>query len=510
MARAGDTARGIAWNWTALGLNFGVTFFLSPFVVHRLGNVAYGVWTVVVSMTAYMAILDMGMRGAVVRFVSRGHAQGNHLESNQAVSAAVWLLQRVGLGVIAVSFLLSVSIVHFFPIPPELQSQARWAILLTGTSLSVTLAFGVFAAVLIALHRFDLLSGVMILQTLLRASGVVWLLRTGHGLLSIAGWELCVSLLGNLLLLTLSFRIYPELRLSLRNPSKEILRGLWKFGSYLFLGHLFYQVIYYTDNIVVGAFISVGAVTYFSIGGSLSDYLRQILVSMTGTFMPLAGRLEATGEHERLRRLLIEGTRAALVVTLPIVLALFFRGETFIRLWMGAQYAPVSSRVLQLLLVAQVFAIANATSSNIALGLAKHRDPILWSGAEAAVNLLLSIILARKIGLYGVALGTVIPRLFVQVLLWPKYICKIVGVPVRQLIWQSWIRPGMAALPFALGCLVTDRFWAPARLPSFFMQIAAIMPLYVMSVVLCFWKEIVRQLRGRTRWLARFSTTEGS
>ena len=45
---------------------------------------------------------------------------------------------------------------------------------------------GVFSATLIALQRFDLASSMTILQTLARSSGVVLLLRSDHGIVSLA------------------------------------------------------------------------------------------------------------------------------------------------------------------------------------------------------------------------------------------------------------------------------------------------------------------------------------
>src|SRR5436189_5089174 len=92
--------RSVVLNWIALVANVGVAFFLSPFIVHRLGNVAYGIWTLVNSMIAYMGLLDLGMRGAVTRFVSKHHARNEHSESSRAVSAAFWL--RLGIGTIIV------------------------------------------------------------------------------------------------------------------------------------------------------------------------------------------------------------------------------------------------------------------------------------------------------------------------------------------------------------------------------------------------------------------------
>lgn len=509
MSKGTSTARGVFSNWTALAISFVVAFFLSPFIVHHLGVVAYGVWALVVAITSYMSLLDLGLRGAVIRFVSRHYAAGNHAESSRATSAALWLRQWICLAVIFLGVVISLLVNRIFPIPVELQNAARWAIILSGVSFAVTLYFGVFSGVLAALHRFDLISGISIGQTVVRSAGVVWLLTSGHSILALALWELTVVLAANLFQFWICFRIYPELKLSFRYPDKKVLQDFAGYGFWVFLQHIFGQVIYYTDNLVVGAFVSVEAVTYFSIGGSLIEYMRAIVASLTMTFMPLASKYEVSGEQDKLRSLLQQGTRVAILIAWPIQIALLFRGETFIRLWMGEQYGVISGHVLQILLLSQLFTVANSTSINIILGLAKHRRCAYWAAGEAALNFGLSVFLARRIGIYGVAIGTVIPNLFVHLFLWPHYICKIVGVPIKEHLLQSWLRPALAVVPFGLACLLTDRYWPASRLIGFFLQILAIFPLYVVTVALLFQKDIMEQLRGRTRWFARSGANLG-
>src|SRR6267143_3860156 len=119
------TLRGIASNWTALAYAFVAAFFLTPFIIHHLGNVTYGVWTLIVSITSYMTLLDLGLRGAVTRFVSRSDAQGNRSETNEVTSAALWLYLRLGAAAIILSLVVSVWINRLFHIPPEMQSATR-------------------------------------------------------------------------------------------------------------------------------------------------------------------------------------------------------------------------------------------------------------------------------------------------------------------------------------------------------------------------------------------------
>lgn len=492
MSRLTQLARGVTMNWVAMAVTLLVALLISPFVVHHLGNVAYGVWVLVGSAVNYLGLLDLGLRSSVIRYVSKGHAQGNHVESSDAVSAALWLrfwmsgvILLVGVGAASV-------FTHIFQIPPELTLPARVAILAIAFRMAVTLSCGVFGGVLAALNRFDLLATVEILQTALQAACFIWLLKVGHGILALALCSLFIAVSVNLLQIVFAFRVYPQLNIFFRRPGSEILHKLWRYGLYVFLINVAIQLVYYTDNVVVGAFVTTAAVAYYAIGGSLINYGRQIVSSMTTTFAPLASALEAEGKAEQMRGLLIHGTRAALLLALPIYVALFVRGRTFIGLWMGPQYAQPSGTVMQILLISQVFASANTTSGGIAFGMEKHRPIAIWAICEGIANLILSIILVRKIGIFGVAWGTTIPNLVVHLVFWPRYICKLVDMPIHRYLYQSWIRPGLAVLPFAIACYVADRFWQARHLWQFIAQIVALLPVFGIMLPLLFRTEAKR------------------
>jgi len=493
--------RSVVLNWIALAVSIGVAFFLSPYVVHRLGNIGYGIWTLVNSMIAYMSLLDLGLRGAVTRFVSRYHAQGEHLESSRALSAALWFRFGVALLVIVSTLTLSRVVLSTFHIPPEMQKATQWTIVVTGTSFAITMVFGVFGGVLAALHRFDLLSGVTVFQTLLRASGIVWLLKSGHGILGLAFWELFVVALANITVTTLALRVYPELHIIFRRPGSAMVRKLWGYSSFVVLFNICAQVIYYTDNIVVGAFVSAGAVTFFTIAGGLLEYARQAVSALGNVLFPLASSLDVQGRQDELRRLLIQGTQATLLISLPIQVALFFRGHTFISLWVGDDYAAISGRVLHILLIAHAFAIANYTSYNIVCGLGKHRPVAMIATVEAAANLVLSVILVRRIGLEGVAWGTVIPSLALQLFFWPPYISKVLKVPVRKYVCDGWLRSGVAVTPFAFACYVADYAWKATGMLHFFIQMIVLLPALLLGVIVCFSKQLSDQIRRQPRFV---------
>jgi O-antigen/teichoic acid export membrane protein len=503
MSRARILLTGVLANWMAFAVSVIVSFFLSPFVVHHLGNIAYGVWVLANSSIAYMALFDLGMRGAVTHFVAKHQARGEHFESSRAVSVALAFRILISLVVVVASIILAAFAAKIFRIPSNMWTAAQLAIVISGFNLAFSLIVGVFGGVLTALQRFDLASGLAIVQTLISAAGTIWVLGRGYGIVPLAIMQLTVVLLVGIATIILCLRVYPELRLGFRFLGRSVLPELWRYSFYLFVIAASGQVIYYTDNLIVGAFLSAGAVTLYAIGGRFIDYLGQLGASFSQTLMPMASNLGALGRQDQLRRLLIQGTRAALLASLPAGGVLFFRGSTFIGLWMGQQYAQPSGRILRILLLSTLAIAGNRVGGNIVFGLGKHKPFAFWQSCEAVANLTLSIYLVRKIGIEGVAWGTVLPSLVSQIVIWPRYLSKLLDLTVWSYFRECWIRPALATAPFCLACLWTDHHWGVTSMVYFFLQIAAMLPLIPLGMILFFWKEVNWQLRKPDSLLRR-------
>lgn len=496
--------RGAVWNWMGFVITAAVAFFLSPYIVRHLGNVAYGVWVLVNAAVSYLALLDLGMRGTVVRFVATNASRGQHDEASRAVSAAMWFRLIVAGLILVASGVFAAIVSKVFKIPPEMISAAHWAILISGTNLAISLTFSVFSGVLNGLHRFDMISGVTMVQSLLSALGLYFVIRSGRGIVAMALVQLLMTIGGSLTLLRFARQTYPELKISVQLPSRGIVKELWAYSFALFAIAISGRVIYYTDNLVIGAFLPVSAVTFYAIGGNLVEYLREILSSLAVTFLPAASNLDAPEHRDQLQRLAIQGTRAVLLVALPIEAALYFRGATFIRLWMGPEYGVPSGHVLRVLLLAWFFIAGNFCNGNIVYGLAKHKIVAVWTAVEAVANLSLSIFLVRRIGSIGVAWGTVVPSLIINAILWPRYITGLIQLSRRTYLWQAWVKPAVAVAPFAVACFFADRYWPAQHLITFFLQIAALLPLVLVGVVASFGTEALIQLRRGTSWLAAY------
>ena len=489
MAGTRKLAFNVLMNWAATGVGLLVPFFLTPFVVRSLGSEAYGVWILSASTVSYLNLLDLGMRSAVIRFVSKAQAQGATRDVQDVVGAALWFRILVALVVAVLSIALALNFPHLFKIPVTLYRSSQVTVLLCALGVAVTLITGVFGAVLAAIHRFDRLSTITMIQTVGRASGVILLLRTGHGLMTLACWELAVITVSGCVVVVSALHLVPACRARIHRPQMDLLRKIWSYSFVTFIWIIAVQVIINSDNLMVGHFVSVELAAFYAIGGSLVTYSGQVVSALTTTFTPLASSLEASGKTKELRSLLIRGTQATLVLSLPISLALLFRGRTFIGLWMGPTYMQISGTVLQILLITQFMSVAVATAGSIMMAIGKHSGPAKFAVVEAVFNVTLTLILCRRYGAYGVAWGTSIAITVITLAFWPRYIRRTLNVPIATYLSLGWGKAVLGAIPYGIACFYADRIWHPHSLVTFFLQILATLPIYAAFVALVFPSE---------------------
>jgi O-antigen/teichoic acid export membrane protein len=138
--------------------------------------------------------------------------------------------------------------------------------------------------------------------------------------------------------------------------------------------------------------------------------------------------------------------------------------------------------VLAILATAMVFSLQNTPATSIAFGIEKHKTIALWAIGEAIANLTLSIVLALKFGIYGVAIGTLVPSLAVNLLLWPRYVCHLVGIHYREVLLKVWAPVFLCAVPFAGASIAVNAFFPARNMVMFILQTMALLPIFAISV----------------------------
>ena len=475
--RWGTVLRNVFSNWGSYLVSAFVGFFLAPFILHSLGNTGYGLWTLVIAVTGYFGLLDLGIRSSVGRFVARYLALQDGERVNRTINTALVLLAcGSALALLATTVIVQLFFDRFH-VEPELRSAGKIALMITGLNMACVLPLAIFSAVLIGMERYDILSAMSIFGELARALLVVSFLKAGYGLVALALVALATTFVQYSAIGIGAKLMYRPLALGFRFIDRQTARDLLGFGIYRFIWTVANQLIFYTDSVVIGLFVGAGAITRYAIAGSLINYGRNIVSLATDTLYPSAIRMDAREDLAGLQRLLLVGTRIALFLALPLCLGFFFLGGQFIALWMGKEYAS-SAIFLMILTIPQIGSMSQNVCALILAGMAKHKMLAFIVLAEGIANLALSIVLVRRFGVVGVAWGTVVPHLLCTTLIVPLYTLRLLKLSVRDYLLKGVLRPVLCALPVAVFAYAVSQQMPTATLLQFVAEVALIGALF--------------------------------
>lgn len=428
-----------------------VAFIASPIIVHTLGDERYGLWSLVISITGYYSMLELGVTTAVVKYVSHFVAQEDRESARRVFSSATLFFALVGVAIFIASIVVGILLPSWFDTSATSPTSIFVVALLIGLSTAMSISFSAVSASLFALQHIPALSIVNMIATVAKNFLVVVLLLRGYGLIAMGLVTLLTEALRlSILRLILTWR-QPFMSFRRRSVSRDALQTILPYSVYSFLITIASKFLIFSSTLVVGRLIGVSDVTYFSIAVTLLMYVEAILWSLQQVLIPIISAYDATGGRAENRRLYLVGTRYSTLLMLPIMVTLFAIGDVFIANWMGESYALQSGPVLQILCVGFAFSFSQFTAAAILKGVNRHRALAFVLIVQALVGLLGSIALALPLGLRGVALGITVPMAAANAVLVPAFTCRVLGIELADFYRQSLLVPAVLTSIFLLG-----------------------------------------------------------
>jgi O-antigen/teichoic acid export membrane protein len=448
--------KNVGSSWFSLSINILVGFFLSPFIIHRLGDAAFGIWVLIFSITGYYGLFDLGIRSSIVRYVSKYTATGETQALAKLINTSLFSYSAVGVLSMLVTCVGAALVDSIFHIPAEFHSSARWLLLMVGGAVALGFPLGIFGGILEGLQRFYILNWTNVASTLLRAGLIVYFLHRGYGLLTTALITVSLPLLTSVLRGIIALRILP-VPFGQRYVDRAAFREMANYSGITFVIMVAARLRFKTDEIVIGAFLSSVAITYFNIGARIVDYAGEVVSSLAQIFVPLSSQSDATGNMDRLRKIFVAGNRFCAFTIFPICAVLVILGKSVIAAWVGEKYVALSYPVLLIMLIPSTLLFAQAASPRVLFGMGKHRTLAIVALIEGIANIILSVVLVRRYGIIGDAVGTAVPLVCTMVFFMPSHLCRQLGIRVITFVREAYTLPLLSCLPLVTVLLLMQR-----------------------------------------------------
>ncbi len=433
--------RNLVANWVGQGANLLAIFFLSPFVVHTLGSVEYGLWTLLAVLTGYMGLFDLGVRASTGRYIIFHFGRGDHARLDGTIRTGLGFFSAGSALILLVSLVIGWGFPYFFPsAPPEYHGTVCILLLLLAVNIWFSIIGAVFGSVLAAHDRIDLGAATGLVSLAVRVGGTLLALIWGYGLVGLTVVTLLSTVVGTAGNWWLAYRVYPQMRVWPLMLSRERLKELLGYGLAAFVSRVSTSLIGQTQMIVVGAFVAVASVTTYSVGAMLVFYSWTFIDLIGGSLFPSVQRAAAVGDVESERWYYLRQVRLALVFGLPIFMGYMVFGQMFIGLWMGGgdfDEAAVrqSAIVMALLSASRFFGLVSIGSSPALYARGRIWLDTVLTVIEAATNLGLSILLALTgWGIYGVAVAALVSMALLRGVVMPWTANRVLGLASSRML----------------------------------------------------------------------------
>lgn len=463
-----------------LAANAVVSLLMMPFVVRMLGDRMYGIWVLVGAFVGYYGLVDLGLSSAVTRHLSAAVGAKDYDACNRVYNTSLRLFTGLGLVVLALACGFALASSKFARTPAD--AAVFWKlILILGLSLALDFPSKVYNGFLYAYLHIHLLASLDLLSLVLRTALIIAVLLRGHHVVAMAIVVLLGTLPAKILPLFYVHKTLPFLQFGWHQWDRATAKSLFSYGASSFVIRIADLLRFQVDAPVVAGFVGLAAVTHYKVAGTLTQYFVQLMQAATEAFPSIFSRHEGAKDYDALKRVFFFGSKISACSAAFIAFGLIAWGRPFITRWMGHRYLDAYP-CLVVLVTGWIFGLAQSPSVQLLFGISKHKFFAWFNSMEGGANLVLSILLARKYGILGVALGTMIPMLVTKIVIQPVYVCWVASINYFDYVRRMGRTLAVILVALLIPLLLTLKFVAPN-----YKTLAAVGLLSAIAYVLVLW-----------------------
>jgi O-antigen/teichoic acid export membrane protein len=411
-----------------------VAFVQLRLVIDFLPRSIAGIWLLFLSLGAYIAFFDLGISPTLSREISFILGGNSEEPSNQRqIADLLATCFRVFQVVAAVVFIIGLiaGMAFLWSIVPTdsiKEISIAWAVFMLGASINI-----IGGAAYASLYGLGDVATERISRALsqLLGLGLSYLsLYLGFGLIGLAASWVIQNLLSRAVSAYILYQRHPWLRQEKGQAQRTIVKKIAGSSLKWAATGLGAILILQTDNVIIAATLGSSAIPSYEAVAKIAMTLMTLSLYIVTSSSPFLSKAYASGDHNIVNEMLLRNVRLSMSAIVFLVSFMAAFGEQVINLWLGpgnfVGFPVLWTLLLMVLLETHHVALATAT-------MATGRIAFVWAAIGAGVlNILLTLVLVRYWGLWGVALGTMIAQILTNNWYAPYVALKHFKIPFRD------------------------------------------------------------------------------
>lgn len=374
-------ARGVLWATISRFLSQALFFITTAVLARFLLPEHFGVVRMASLFIGLMTVIsDQGLSAAIIQRQSL---------ADHILPTAFWLSLGMGVIFFLVSVVASPLVAAFFN-----NAQVQYVVAVSAASFLIVPLGTVHRGLLNRELAYRKLAYSEIGGTVAYTLIAIGLATAGGGV-----WSIVIGgLVNNLVAIVILWQIYPwRPKLS---PSKEELRKLFSFSSYVIGTNIFNYLGANVDYVFVGRLLGSAELGYYTLAYTIATIPQNSLTPVLGRVsLPALSRIQ--NEEDRLQRGYLKLVAITALVTFPLLAGMMVVAPHFVRVVYGVQWLNAITPLQLLCVAGAIYAIGSMMGPAL---LAKGRpDATFLLSLIRLLSLSAFVALGVKFGINGVA-----------------------------------------------------------------------------------------------------------
>lgn len=324
-------------SYAALAINIIAALLYTPWMIHEIGQVNYGLYTLAISFIS-LFLVDFGIGASLSRFLSKYRAE-NDAESAKKILGATYSIYFIIDAIILIT--LAVAYLNIEGIYRELNDDEigtfKILFLMVGTFNLISFPAQTLSGIMMSYERFIELKICDLLRKLLAIAFVVTALLGHMGIIAVVAANIAAELINIIAKIIIIKRKVP-LRATFKGLNKGLYKTIFSFSVWMTVISFAQKFVYNIAPTVLGVVAGAVAIAYYGPASSLGSYYYAVAAAINGLFLPYISRKIADKREEDIQRVMIAMGQFQFLLLGWIFVCFIAVGKMFIVLWLGENF----------------------------------------------------------------------------------------------------------------------------------------------------------------------------
>ena len=430
---------GAVLSYIAIVANTLIQLLYTPFLIFKIGQNEYGIYSLVSSIIGYLTVLDLGFGNAIIVHTIKYKVDKNTKKEQKLHGMFHVIYIIIGIISAIVGIILSLYSANIFSQSMSTEEIAKISkmFLILSFNLLITFSFSIYSSIITANEQFVFQKAISLIGIILKPILMVPLLFLGYKSIT-----LCIVITAINLSISISNWLFCRYKLKTRIKfhgfDKKLLLAISSYSIWIFINQIVDKVNWSVDQFILGIISGAIAVSVYSAASTLNTMFINLSTAISGVMLPKITRMIAENKSaHKLTNELTKIGRIQFYIIYLTVSGLIIFGKPFIRLWLGESFNE-AYQIALILIIPLCFPLMQNLGLSILQAMNKYKFKAISTLVMSVFNIIISVILARKYGATGAAIGTAMSIIICNIIIMNVYYSKVIKLEVSS-FWKEII-----------------------------------------------------------------------